>query len=51
MAVKLPYERPESELLELGPMLDVCDGVSNPGGETDPFHDKPGGGWDDDFDN
>ena len=34
-----PYERPEAEALELGPMLDVC---QNGGSNTDQFKPKPG---------
>lgn len=51
MMEKLPYECPESETLDLDPMLDVCNDVSNPSGNTDPVIDKPGGGWEDDFGN
>lgn len=36
----MPYERPEAEALELGPMLDICQG----GGpsNTDQFNYRPG---------
>lgn len=35
----IPYERPEAEALELGPMLDVC---QNGGTNLEGFNDKPG---------
>lgn len=35
----IPYERPEAEAMELGPMLDVC---QNGGTNLEGFNDKPG---------
>ena len=39
MKLPKPYERPEAEALELGPMLDVC---QNGGSNTDQYNPKPG---------
>lgn len=39
MKYLMPYERPEAEALELGPMLDICEGG---GSNTDQFNYRPG---------
>lgn len=48
---KLPYSCPNSSLIDLGPMLDVCNNSSDPQGNTDPFGQVPGDGWEDEFNN
>ena len=48
---KRPYLCPLTSVIDLGPMLDVCNNSSDPKGNTDPFGQVSGDGWEDEFNN